>query len=170
MPPPAGPLTLWLAGDLLDQMAAEAERHRPNETGGVLLGHRNGRDVVVRRLVDAGPAAVRWPTGMRPDGEYQEDAVAAAFKETDGAVTYLGDWHSHPDTIGHPSPCDRRTLRNIATDRDALCPTPVMVILGSRQTGKWLPIVWGARLGRLGRFGPITVDRLALRSYTAAAR
>lgn len=146
-------------------MAEESEAARPNETGGVMLGHRNGRHTVVRSIVDAGPAAVRWPTGMRPDTMYQTRAIEAAFKESEGAVTYLGDWHSHPDSVGRPSRRDRRTLRNIATDRDALCPAPVMLIFGSLELREWLPAGWVGRLGKLGRFGPLAVTAASVRPY-----
>ena len=163
----ARPLTLWVPDLQLRRMAEEAEEHHPNETGGVLLGHRTGFDVVVREVVDAGPAAVRTTTGMRPDHAYQVRAIREAFEATDGAVTYLGDWHSHPDGSAAISGRDRRTLRNIARERDAYCPEPVLLILASVEDGVWLPVAWSGRLGRLGRWGGITVNLARLRPHAA---
>lgn len=148
-------------------MAEEAERHRPDETGGILLGHRNGLDIVVRDVVGAGPAAVRTATGMRPDHEYQVGAIREAFATSDGAVTYLGDWHSHPDGNTALSDRDRRTLRNIAREQDAFCQEPALLILASDEEGAWLPGAWIGRLGWLGRWGRITVARARLRPYAA---
>jgi integrative and conjugative element protein (TIGR02256 family) len=161
----ARPLTLWVPELQLRRLAEEAEGHRPNETGGVLLGHRNGLDIVVRDVVDAGPAAVRTPSGMRPDHEYQVRSIREAFAASDGAVTYLGEWHSHPDGSAALSNRDRRTLRNIAREHDAFCPEPAMLILASEEDGVWLPGAWIGRLGRLGRWGKIKVARARLRPY-----
>jgi integrative and conjugative element protein (TIGR02256 family) len=150
-------------------MAEEAEGHRPNETGGILLGHRKGLDIVVRDVVGAGPAAVRTATGMRPDRDYQVRAIREAFAASDGAVTYLGDWHSHPEGNTALSHRDRRTLRNIAREHDAFCPEPALLILASDEDGVWLPDAWIGRLGWLGRWGRITVTRAKLRPYTASS-
>jgi len=148
-------------------MAEEAEGHRPNETGGILLGHQNGFDVVVRDVIDAGPGAVRTTTGMRPDHDYHVRAIQEAFEASDGAVTYLGDWHSHPDGSAAVSDRDRRTLRNIARERDAFCAEPTLLILASAEDGVWLPVAWSGRLGRLGRWGRIAVARARLRPHAA---
>lgn len=61
---------------------------------------------------------------MRPDHEYQVRAIREAFEASDGAVTHLGDWQSHPDGNATCSDRDRRTLRNIARERDSFCPEP----------------------------------------------
>lgn len=148
-------------------MAEEAEEHYPNETGGIVLGHRNGFDIVVRNVIDAGPGAVRTTTGMRPDHEYQVRAIQEAFEASEGDVTYLGDWHSHPDGTAAVSDRDRRTLRNIARERDAFCPEPALLILASMEDGVWLPVAWSGRLGRLGRWGRIAVTPARLRPYAA---
>jgi integrative and conjugative element protein (TIGR02256 family) len=166
----ARPLTLWVPELQLRRIAEEAEDYRPQETGGILLGHRSGIDVVVREIAGAGPGAVRTTTGMRPDHEYQVRAVRQAFTASHGAVTYLGDWHSHPEGSGELSPRDRRTLRNIAFERDAFCPEPVLLILASRGSGVWVPVAWSGRLGRMGRWGGITVSRSRLRPYAAPPR
>lgn len=155
------PLTIWMDRALLWQLAAEADFERPNETGGILLGYRNGRDIVIRAYVDAGPKAQRWPHGMRPDADYQAAAVATAFTESQGTMTYLGDWHTHPGSAPSPSKRDRKTLRNIAVEAEAQCPEPLMLILGDGEAG-WAMEAWVGRLGRLGRWGPLTVSSIDL--------
>ncbi|MHB8892842.1 MAG: Mov34/MPN/PAD-1 family protein [Candidatus Limnocylindrales bacterium] len=159
-------MTLWIGRDLLRRLAREADEAQPDETGGVLLGWRNGDDAVIQQVVDAGPRAQRWPTGMRPDAEYQATKVAAAFEATDGAVTYLGDWHSHPGTTPTPSRRDRKTLRNIATDADAQCPEPLMLIVAGGEP-VWEPGAFAGRLGRLGRWGPLSFREVGIRLFDA---
>jgi integrative and conjugative element protein (TIGR02256 family) len=163
------PLTLWVERGLMRRLAREADGAQPDETGGVLLGWRSGDDVVARLVVDAGPRAERWPTGMRPDAEYQAAEIAAAFEATDGAVTYLGDWHSHPGTTPSPSRRDRKTLRNIAADADAQCPEPIMLIIAGGEPA-WEAGAWTGRLGRLGRWGPVSVREVSIRLFDAGHR
>lgn len=157
-------LTVWVERGLLRRFAREADLAFPDETGGILLGWRNGGDVVVRDVVDAGPRAERWATGMRPDAAYQAAEVTTAFEASDGAITYLGDWHSHPRTAASVSGRDRKTLRNIASDADAECPEPLMLIVGGGEPG-WELGAWVGRLGRLGRWGPLHVRQLEVRPF-----
>lgn len=160
------PLTLWVDRDLVRRLVAEAEIEAPDETGGVLLGWRNGDAVVVDQVVDAGPRAERWRTGMRPDAEHQAAQIAVAFEDTAGAVTYLGDWHSHPRSTPTPSRRDRKTLRNIAAHPEAQCPEPLMLIVAETEAG-WEARAWTGQLGRLGRWGPLTVRQAAIRLFGA---
>lgn len=46
-------------------------------------------------------------------------------------TTYLGDWHSHPDTAPSPSRKDKRTARKVARAGDARAPHPLTIIAGS---------------------------------------
>jgi hypothetical protein len=79
-------LTVCLSTEVLAALTAEAAAFEPLETGGILVGHRSGGDVVVRGSIDAGPAAERWRTGMRPDHEYQVALLEALFRRTNGSV------------------------------------------------------------------------------------
>jgi integrative and conjugative element protein (TIGR02256 family) len=160
-------LTLWIAETVLLSVAEEAERHVPNETGGVLLGHRTGNEVVVVAAIDAGPAAVRWRSGFKPDADFQEAEIERIFRSSDGAVTYLGDWHSHPTAPAVPSKPDRRTLRRIATDPDAQCPMPTMLILEQDEFELWSAAGWIGYLGRLGRWGRMTVSLMRIRTFAS---
>ncbi len=55
---------------------AEIERecllHPDRETGGVLVGHRLGPDVVIAFALPAGPRAVKEPGEFSPDHEWQQ--------------------------------------------------------------------------------------------------
>lgn len=145
-------------------MATDAEAWAPNETGGILAGYWSTKhsECVVTHLVDAGPDAEHRPTGMTPDAAYQDSELDGIFGETDGASVYVGEWHSHPDAPAFPSPIDRATLRRIALHSAAFAPRPLM-LLADRLDDRWSVVGWQARLGRLGRFGPLHVDPVELR-------
>ncbi len=133
---------------------------RPVRQGRLLVGFRGGG-------IDAGPAAVRWRSGFKPDADFQEAEIERIFRSSDGAVTYLGDWHSHPTAPAVPSKPDRRTLRRIATDPDAQCPMPTMLILEQDEFELWSAAGWIGYLGRLGRWGRMTVSLMRIRTFAS---
>lgn len=158
---------MWVARSALLAMRDEAGRHGPLESGGLALGYRvSDQEAVVTDMIGPGPAAEHRSDRYKPDVEYQEAELGARFVESDGRATYLGDWHSHPGTVGIPSAKDRRTLKRIARAPEAACPQPVMLILG--QAGdEWLVEAWQGRLGLLGR---LIVVPATLRLWDRRAR
>lgn len=114
----------------------------PLETGGLLLGWRDGNDRIVAGLIGAGDKAVHSRQSFEPDHEFQVKELNKVFTRTNGDLDYLGDWHTHP--AGHVAMSwrDRRTLRKIGrTVGDALMvildPSPDRSIIGGwRHCGK----------------------------------
>ncbi len=123
--------TIWLSEDVVDEMVTEATSAGPKETGGMLLGwendHRN--EVVILRMIGPGPAAVHSPTSFHPDGAWQQDELAATYRQSEGVVTYVGDWHVHPCGGFGMSRRDRRTMAKTALHPDARCRRPLMALL-----------------------------------------
>jgi integrative and conjugative element protein (TIGR02256 family) len=117
------------------EMIAEAKRHAPNETGGVLLGWRGRGRVEVVELVDGGPAAHRERHRFAPDGPWQRAQIAERYERSGRTLKYLGDWHSHPAGSG-PSPLDHATAAKIAETKTARCEHPIFVVPTCRS-GTW---------------------------------
>lgn len=135
--------TLWLNKGALDGMLAEAERAALDETGGMLLGWNNPErsEVVVSAVVGPGPNAKHAPDSFRPDGDWQQQHLGEEYEQSNGRVTYLGDWHVHPQGGFGVSRRDRRTLSRIASCAEARCPNPLMGLLvrgsDSYHLGVW---------------------------------
>lgn len=125
--------TLWCESGPWQEMVAEASDRGLRETGGVLLGWRNGADVVVSHVVGPGPNAQHRRTAFHPDSAWQAARIGELYEESGRRLEYLGDWHTHPGGRPWPSRRDERTLRHIAGSAEARCPDPVMVILGSSR-------------------------------------
>lgn len=156
---------VWISSDVLAFLCAEASSAAPNETGGVLLGYRVGSpsEPVVTSALGPGPKAVHELSRFAPDYEYHESEVARLYRESDGCLQYLGDWHSHPNNPGHLSECDAETLHRICLDSGARAPHPIMVILSYGP--QWLPIAWSARKRR-DLFGTkVIIDRLEVEQF-----
>jgi integrative and conjugative element protein (TIGR02256 family) len=129
---------VWLPAEILATLTAQANEHRPHETGGMLIGWRIGEDIVVAGTIDGGPRARRERDSFEADGEWQERQLAAIYRESARTLTYLGDWHSHPRGRGRPSAQDRETAALVADAAEARAPEPLTMIL-ARRAGRWRP-------------------------------
>lgn len=123
-------MSFWMPKELLAEMAAEASKWSPLETGGVLMGYLSAsNDVVVTAIVHAGPNAKRTRTTFRPDPKFQDDGIAGRYEASGRQDRYLGDWHTHPGGSARMSWRDHRTLQDIAEYGPARITNPLMVIL-----------------------------------------
>lgn len=105
----------------------------PAETGGVLMGLRSEADIRIVEIVGAGPGAVHLRGRFEPDGDWQEHEIARIYTASSGRVTYLGDWHSHPDGAAVPSKLDNNTAKHIAQTPGSQTISPLMLIVGMSQ-------------------------------------
>lgn len=124
---------------IVREMEADADRHVPDETGGVLLGYAARTDAMRIQVTDQigpGPNAVHRRNFYCPDSEWQAQEIAAVYVDSGRISTYLGDWHSHPGGSRRPSRLDRATARRIALCEQARAPHPVMLILHG-EAGDW---------------------------------
>jgi integrative and conjugative element protein (TIGR02256 family) len=137
--------TAWMRDAAVDLMLEEATRRAPNETGGVLMGYadRHGHSFLVENAVGPGPQAAHSRTRFLPDHDFHESEIARIYEESGRRITYLGDWHTHPQGSGHLSHRDLKTLASIAADSRARAPIPLMTILAGLE---WSLFVWKGEL------------------------
>jgi integrative and conjugative element protein (TIGR02256 family) len=148
----------WWAQDALDAALAEADRAFPLETGGVLLGWRaSTTEVVVTHLVGPGSGAVHHRVWFRPDAEWQQEQIDACYVQSGRTVTYLGDWHTHPNGSPVLSRKDLRTLRRISRHADARIARPVMAVFAG-GCPEWRLAVGPPPPPGGGRTEPLTVN------------
>jgi integrative and conjugative element protein (TIGR02256 family) len=145
--------TAWVSKTVYDQMITEADRVFPNETGGVLVGYWvvPFQELVVTAVIGPGPRALHEKDRFIPESEYQAAQLARYYQDSGRLHTYLGDWHTHPQSSSCLSRLDRKTLKVIARHPEARAPVPIMGIVagGTPWTLKlWcgLPIRIGGRI------------------------
>ncbi len=111
-------------------MLNEAERMYAKETGGLLMGYKVGDDTYITEIVGPGPKAKHEKSGFTPDDSFQEKEMARFFYSTEGKVSYLGDWHTHPNSSAHLSELDKQTLREISFYEPSQIREPLMMVIG----------------------------------------
>lgn len=90
------------------------------EAGGVLLGRHllNANVVVVDEVttpqIGDRRSRFRFSRGKQPHQHLIDDA----WRRSGGEITYLGEWHTHPEPVPHPSFIDRAGwVRKVFLDR-----------------------------------------------------
>lgn len=161
----------WIARRSVSRICSEARRKFPLESGGLLIGYWcSDRECVVRHITTAGPKAKHYKTRYVPDVNYDTMQVARFYNSSDGSDTYLGDWHSHPNTR---QPClsakDQQALSNIATSEEARAPRPLSLICAG-EPGAWRVAVWmGEMTTSLFKWQFITTTRAHLEVFDVGA-
>jgi len=130
----------YLPRFLLEQLLLEADERSPLETGGVLLGLADGVNVWIEASVGPGPGAHHTRTTFVPDAEYQDRRIAEIYEAFDRRISYLGDWHTHPNASPNISWRDQKTLRLISREAKARQTEPLMLIFGDGP--RWNAIAW----------------------------
>jgi integrative and conjugative element protein (TIGR02256 family) len=136
-------VTVWLSSRVLRSMSEFAGDLSPLENGGILLGWRSGEDRVIVDLRGPGPRALHGRHCFLPDHEWQVEEINRAFEASRGDLDYLGDWHSHPDSVAEMSELDSETLLRIARRVSA----PLMLIVAGGGTD-WSAQCWKGQVVR----------------------
>lgn len=109
-------LLVTLTPGAAETIAIEARKSADGtETGGIILGHDRGGELLVTVAGGPGPAAVRTRNRFKRDLAHARTLADDAY-ERDGSV-WIGEWHTHPDGPPQPSAVDLQTyLSHLADD------------------------------------------------------
>ncbi len=101
------------------QMKEISEKYSPKEYGGVLIGNIStiNRTMTVTDLLDAPEDSLFSETLFEVGKLGLRKKVKDIEVKTNGLLTYIGTWHSHPFG-GNPSPKDKKTKMKIIILRD----------------------------------------------------
>lgn len=106
-----GKQTHWISLDTGDMLilASDIERSlvvsgksSKAESGGVLVGERRGPHFVITDLTIPMPTDVRGHVSIRRSPSGHVDFIERSVSESNGRLSYCGEWHTHPQR--HPSP------------------------------------------------------------------
>ncbi|WP_082482899.1 Mov34/MPN/PAD-1 family protein [Methylobacterium sp. Leaf123] len=136
----AGNLRLRVTVKALQTFTAYRQKRFYNrEAGGQLFGTvRSGKWTV---LEATGPRKGdrRTRFGFWPDRASEQQEINAFHVR---GLTYLGDWHTHPEEQPRPSPRDLATIAGIVRESRHQLPGFLLCIVGRAQfpAGLWLSI------------------------------
>lgn len=140
-------VAVWLPESVWATCLLEADGKYPLETGGTFMGWWSPvGEAVITAMIGPGPDALHERYRFQPDQEWQLDEIARHYERSGRRETYLGDWHSHPDsTAASLSGLDHSVLRRVIRTPEARCSSPLMMILWG-SSGNWKANAWRAQL------------------------
>ena len=109
------------------------------EAGGVLLGRRilHTDDIIIDNVTSPMSVDRRQRTRFFRSTTGHQEHIAQTWLESDGAINYLGEWHTHPETTPRPSCVDKwdwkRLVRAAEYEGDEL----FFFIVGIKHTKGW---------------------------------
>ena len=115
-----------------EKIELEVKRNLPNETGGVLIGHISlvNKTFTIVDFIDAPEDSKRSATYFELGTKGLKDKIEAYEERTNGLLTYIGTWHSHP-LGGGPSSTDKRMKEKLIKDREN-CPSVCLIYSKNR--------------------------------------
>lgn len=125
-----------IEGHVRDFLLSHAQKkYSAAEAGGILLGRRSGGHIHIISATGPLPNDRRARLSFdRLDSGHQK-AAYDAWAKSEGTVDYVGDWHTHPQTIPVPSPKDYLEWGKLTK----ILPSPhLFAIVGSSGNGFWL--------------------------------
>jgi len=79
------------------------------EAGGILLGSYRGPHIEVVRCTEPMPEDRRTRFGFVRRDKGHQRAAEKVWTESSGAISFVGEWHTHPECYPTPSYVDRRS-------------------------------------------------------------
>ena len=104
----------FISKPLIDRMRDLMRNKAPNETGGALLGSvfLYPKKIIITDIIKAPSDSIESPNLFVLGVDGLEKRIKETEKKTNGKVTYLGTWHSHPYG-GKASQIDNRTYERL---------------------------------------------------------
>ena len=120
---------------VFDTIRREMSKAAGTETGGALVGHVKGLDLILTDASGPGPRAKLEKYSVIIDGEHAQRFCDEANRRSLGEDDYVGDWHCHLGKSLKPSDLDYKAMETMAEFEFSPAKRPVSVIW-SRPSGR----------------------------------
>ena len=116
----------------IESIIKESSRFYIRETGGILMGQIDKEKIIITHASGPGPDAKHGFSGFRRDVWYCQEFINKVYDETNGRITYVGEWHKHYN-YPVPSHIDNDTMLEIASTPECRLNQPLLLIANSER-------------------------------------
>ena len=108
------------------------------EAGGILLGRyvKESTDIVIDSVTQPSVSENRTRNGYYRTSSHHQAFLNDSWKRSNGVLTYLGDWHTHPQRKPIPSVTDMDNWNN-RLEKDYFTESLFFLILGTQEISIW---------------------------------
>ena len=100
------------------------------EAGGILLGHRRRNHIEVIAATEPASTDRRSRFLFERGAQGHSQAAARSWKSAAFMVDYVGEWHTHPQSVPVPSSIDRAEWSKLTRSRPGI--SMILLIVGTR--------------------------------------
>ncbi|WP_410511763.1 Mov34/MPN/PAD-1 family protein [Paenibacillus sp. BR2-3] len=120
-------------------------RKDQHESGGILLGRVYMDRIVIEHVSEPSETDRSGRCFFERDVKTAQQIVDKNWEESGGQIIYLGEWHTHPEAVPHPSLTDRKLISSMIRDSRMEIDFLFIVIIG------WIDFYFAAQIksGRL---------------------
>lgn len=133
--------TAKISESLIETLYAVRAKKLPNETGGILIGSFDyeNRICFVVDLISSPEDSIEYPNAYIRGSQGVKKNVERIEKITAGNLTYIGEWHSHPNSCTFQSADDKKLLKSISSyTKVNQCSPGCMIIVGENNYSIYL--------------------------------
>lgn len=104
------------------------------ETGGILLGkfNRESKSIEISEIYELKINFFSKVLYKRCAKKAQK-IIDKRWKETQGTINYIGEWHTHPNMLALPSKVDINSLKEINEKVKKILPCTILMIAGKDE-------------------------------------
>ncbi|MGE8303288.1 MAG: Mov34/MPN/PAD-1 family protein [Pseudomonas kermanshahensis] len=129
---PAGDQFVYFDQSVLDVFERHIQSDSGTEAGGILLGHVRGKHLEVLEASEPTPQDLRLRYFFERMIHGHKGLADRRWRESNGLVRYIGEWHTHPQDVPTPSCTDLGEWQKLAKDRSDR--RPMLAVVVGRQT------------------------------------
>ena len=118
---------LYISNETLCKIKEQLSHYYPDEFGGVFVGYKEGNLTIIDDVLIPDDFENGRTVFIRHPGTLN-DRLELIFNKTDGKITYIGEWHSHPNAQALPSLTDINAMDKIAKDQKIRNSNPILMI------------------------------------------
>lgn len=124
-----------ISDDALNSLFNAYDKELPLETGGILLGKVSidYSEYIITNACEISSSLMRTPTLFIRDYKKAQEVINNLWKNSNGIINYLGEWHTHPNMMGAPSSIDIKTISNIYFKIEKEIEKLFLVIIGGNK-------------------------------------
>jgi integrative and conjugative element protein (TIGR02256 family) len=122
-------LSVFVSDMIVNCIEKYGREHYPKEFGGIFSGCVNNKEIIIKDIT-VPEKFENSKVFFRRHAEDLNKYLEKIYKESDGKLVYLGEWHTHPNGNPEYSSTDEYTMVGIADNRDIKTLNPILFIGG----------------------------------------
>jgi integrative and conjugative element protein (TIGR02256 family) len=129
---PSTGVIVVFAPSTIDTFNRYVQDEDKSEAGGILIGYRRGDHFEVTHATEPTKFDKRSRVHFERLPAIHAETASKLWTDSNGHITYIGEWHTHPEKFPSPSVTDIAEWKNLSkqqTSNNSL----VMTIIGTKE-------------------------------------